>query len=182
MQESIARGFEQKLLACLIVLAGALVLGTGPILADEVAAAADASVASQSAPTNPDSQTPESQQATAPAAEAAVPVAAQSMRLYLDPETGEMTSVPSAAQMEALDKELTPEERKALDRSSDDLTPVRLPDGKGVMVDLQGRFQSVATVHMSADGQPQTDCNTTAEKVVKHITEGSETSSPDTEQ
>ena len=73
-------------------------------------------------------------------------------RVYLDPETGEVTSTPSAEQVEALAEEMRPKRlEQALSRSSAGLEPFALErGGRGVFLD--GRFQSALVVQRRDDG------------------------------
>jgi hypothetical protein len=75
-------------------------------------------------------------------------VAGSSLNAYIDAETGELTSTPSAEQLEL---QFSPELENALNRSSVGLVEVVLPDG-GVMVDLQGRFRSAVFATLSTEG------------------------------
>jgi len=52
---------------------------------------------------------------------------------------------------------LSAAERNAISRSLAGLVPVRHADGS-VSVDLQGRFQEFAVVHLAADGKPVVRC------------------------
>jgi hypothetical protein len=52
---------------------------------------------------------------------------------------------------------LTAEERNAISRSFAGLVQVHHPDGS-VSVDLQGRFQEFAVVHLGPDGKPVYQC------------------------
>jgi hypothetical protein len=87
-------------------------------------------------------------------AERQVPAAAsQGMKVFLDPETGEMTSTPSAEQRRALSAALT----RALSRSTEGLQVFDLPNGgKGVF--LKGRFQHALTVRAKPDQSIETAC------------------------
>lgn len=77
---------------------------------------------------------------------AASPEAA-GLRVYIDPETGELTGTPSPARVEALSKRL----ESPLSRSTEGLEPFELPrGGRGVFLDR--RFQSALVVRLGADG------------------------------
>jgi hypothetical protein len=69
-----------------------------------------------------------------------------------DPESRTFT-LPSLDRAPAL----TAAERNAISRSFTGLFEVRHPDGS-VSVDLQGRFQEFAVVHMGPDGKPVYQC------------------------
>lgn len=69
-----------------------------------------------------------------------------SVRVYLNPETGEVGLASSAAVPFDADTE------EALRRDTNGLTEERKPDGT-VLLDLQGRFRSVSMVRRTADGK-----------------------------
>ncbi|MCP4653798.1 MAG: hypothetical protein GY856_00115 [bacterium] len=79
--------------------------------------------------------------------------AASGLRAYIDPETGELVSVPSLQQVEALSKSL----EQTLSRSSEGLEPFELSLG-GRGVHLRGRFQSALVVRLEADGGLEFSC------------------------
>ena len=74
------------------------------------------------------------------------------MVVGVDPETGRL-GPPTPEQRAALG--LT--EFDALNRSSEGLVEVHHPDGS-VSIDLQGRFQEFAVVHMDPAGKPVVEC------------------------
>jgi hypothetical protein len=75
------------------------------------------------------------------------------MRVYVDPETGQLTSTP-----------VTPEQRAQAESSEafrqDDtgLRVVHMPDGSSMM-DLQGRFEQATAAQVTAEGKLQTYCS-----------------------
>ena len=80
------------------------------------------------------------------------PAASAGMVVGIDPETGRL-GLPSSDQM----LQLSPAEKTGLLRTSEGLTPVRLPDGT-VKVDLQGRFLDFSVVRLDANGRLQIGC------------------------
>ena len=88
------------------------------------------------------------------------PAAATGMVVYIDPETGGLTSTPPSAEAAA---ELLGLEA-ALSRSSEGLVETTASDGSP-MINLQGRFQNVLMAGASAHG-PQALCTTS--KIAAH--------------
>lgn len=82
------------------------------------------------------------------AAPRALPAGAAGMVVGVDPETG-LLGPATAEQM----LELFPEEANALSRSSEGLVERVMPGGRGVMLDLAGRFQEFSYVRMTPDGR-----------------------------
>lgn len=75
------------------------------------------------------------------------------LRAYVDPETGELTSTPSPAQVEHLNRAL----ELSMRWSGEDLEPFELRrGGKGVFLD--GRFQSALVVRWSEEGAHEYRC------------------------
>lgn len=72
-------------------------------------------------------------------------------RAYIDPNTGQLTS-PTPEQAREAFPPLSPELQNAISTSHEGLKQQEIP-GKGVMVDLQGRFQksAIATVNDSGE-------------------------------
>ncbi len=89
---------------------------------------------------------PEQPVAQAPA-EATPPVAAASLIIYIDPETGRPTSTPTEAQRAEVRAALA----EMVNWSQEGLVEVVLPDGSVVM-DTQGRFQMVLVTEVAPDG------------------------------
>jgi len=87
---------------------------------------------------------------------AQAPVATQGMRVYRDPQTGRLGPPPPGVQPPGL----SVAEQRMLNRSDAGLQSRVLPGG-GVVVDLQGRYQSMAVATVSADGQAAVNCAVT---------------------
>ena len=107
--------------------------------------------------------------AESPTVATGAPPQGAGMVAYIDPETGRLTSSPTAAQRAEMQAELA----AVLDRSQDGLFDVVLPDGS-VMRDLQGRFQNAVVVRVAADGKLGAGCVTDAERALApapHATE-----------
>ncbi len=83
---------------------------------------------------------------------------ASRMRVFIDPKTGEIVSVP-ARESRALSEAL----ENALSRSTEGLEVFDLPAG-GKGVHLEGRFQHVMTVRVKADGSLEFGCVDSARK------------------
>lgn len=81
------------------------------------------------------------------------PASAAGLTVYKDPETGRLRPLPP----EKLQELTSPELRKAVSLSHEGLKETAAPGG-GVMVDLQGRFQSAMQARIAADGELLTDC------------------------
>jgi len=75
------------------------------------------------------------------------------MRVEIDPETGVLG--PARAAPSSLER--SEAEAAALNRSSEGLQEVVLPDGS-VMVDLQGRFQEYVVMEIGPDGKRRMRC------------------------
>ncbi len=84
------------------------------------------------------------------------PIAAQGMRVYRDPQTGQLGPPPAGVQPPGL----SVAEQHRLNRSDAGLQQRVLPGG-GVAVDLQGRYQSMAVATVGADGQAAVNCAVT---------------------
>jgi len=84
------------------------------------------------------------------------PVAAQGLRVYRDPQTGQLGPPPPGIQP----PELTAAELRMLNRSDEGLQSRTLPGG-GIAVDLQGRYRSMAVATVGADGQAEVSCELT---------------------
>lgn len=109
-------------------------------------------VAADRSPDQPAQPTPPAEQAQSVAA----PAAQAGMRVYVDPATGRRLSNPTAEQRAnaaALDRD-----NPAFSTSSEGLREEPLPGG-GVLVHLDGRFQSAVTVRRQADGALVQTCN-----------------------
>ena len=75
------------------------------------------------------------------------PAGAAGMKVYLDPETGELQAGPAAAAQNELDVDT----QDAVRRDSEGLKLVRHANG-AISMDLQGRYQSVATIRIDENG------------------------------
>jgi hypothetical protein len=73
----------------------------------------------------------------------------------LDPESGQL-GMPSAQQMAELESKIAPTDD--LNYSDVGLTPVYGPDGS-ITLDLQGRYQEFATIHIALDGKRVLGCS-----------------------
>ena len=100
-------------------------------------------------------------------------VGTDAMRVFLNPETGEVTSglEPTDAVLE-----LSPELENALSQSSEGLAAVHNADGS-ITLDLQGRFQSATVARVGKDGKVIvcTDDVTHAEQSLSEPTSGTVT-------
>lgn len=101
------------------------------------------------------SATPAAMPETAPQ----TPAASQGMRVYRDPQTGQLGAPPPGVQPPGL----SVAEQHSLNRSDRGLHARTLPGG-GVAVDLQGRYQSMAVATVGADGQAAVNCAVTPEQ------------------
>ena len=126
-----------------LTLTALLVLHTGPVRA---AGGEDAPV-------------PGGRPAVLPAKPAQAPVAVQGMRVYRDPQTGQLAPPPPGLQP----PELSAAELRMLNRSDQGLQMRTLPRG-GVAVDLQGRYQNMAVATVGADGKTAVNCALTPEQ------------------
>ena len=75
------------------------------------------------------------------------PAGAAGMKVYLDPETGEL----QAGSVAAAQNELDIDTQNAVRRDTEGLALVRHANG-AVSMDLQGRYQSVATIRIDENG------------------------------
>lgn len=88
--------------------------------------------------------------AEAPAASSA---AESGLRVYVDPQSGELVSQPVTEEQ----RQQAAATEAAFNQDNSDLVSVRMPDGS-VMVDLQGRFQQATVATVQADGSIRTYC------------------------
>jgi hypothetical protein len=99
----------------------------------------------------------------APKASSAETGVTKLMKVFVDPETGEIISVP-LRETDVLSAPLT----KALTRSTDGLRVFELADGgKGVFLD--GRFEHVLMVRMKPDGSLETLCTNSSHAAEKFL-------------
>ncbi len=95
--------------------------------------------------------------AETPPAAAAGPARA-AVRVFIDPETGELTSRPTREALDAQAGAPEGEPGSWLNTYGGDLLEEYLPDGS-VMVDLRGRFQTAVVATIDPDtGEVTTDC------------------------
>ena len=79
-----------------------------------------------------------------------MPVGSAGLRAYMDPETGSMTTVQPVG--------MEPVEIDPNNDSDVGLQQVQLPAGRGVMIDLQGRYQEYMVVRLDACGHRVFNC------------------------
>jgi hypothetical protein len=78
---------------------------------------------------------------------------AAGLKVFVDLQTGQVVTSPSEAAQRELQAAIEAEMGDALSTSSEGLSEVASPvPGGGVMVDLQGRFQSAATATVGPEG------------------------------
>ena len=87
------------------------------------------------------------------------------MRVYLDPETGEVSSVPTADATFAIGGEL----ENALRHDTEGLTQTAHANGM-VSINLDGRYQDVMVVRIGPNGK-QEFCTTDAKTLAKGMTD-----------
>ena len=97
------------------------------------------------------------------------------MRVYIDPETGRRTSRPSDAARRGLDEANA--HRPEFSQSSEGLVERPAPGG-GVIVDLEGRFQSSTRVKLGADGTRELYCTDPLHSGTDHVHANAEAASP----
>lgn len=88
--------------------------------------------------------------------------AMQSLRVYRDPETGQLGRAPGGSFT------LSPEERRMLSRSTEGLTSRVLPNG-AVALDLQGRFMNLSVARRNADGTISMTCVHDPDQAEMHL-------------
>ncbi len=102
----------------------------------------------------------------APEPAAAEPIAGGAgMLAFIDPQTGKLTSTPSAEQREALRQLLASQ----IDDSTAGLVAVRHADGR-LSMDLQGHFMNFAMVTLAPSGQASFACTNRLGDAVKFMT------------
>ena len=155
----------------LLLLVGALVVMAGLIWGGGHRSRVDANAPAQSRPSVAPLATaiPEAPVVTAPARSAVARpttvAGAAGMRIFKDPETGEIG--PPTAGSSALE----------MDANSEDMTGLKqevLPDGS-VMVDLQGRFQESMVMRIDANGHSFMTCTRDVKKTLAHAPATSQT-------
>ena len=145
----------------LLLLVGALVVTAGLIWSgghrsrvEAKAPAETAAVVAAPAPVAPQAATPPP---VAHTAQSQVKAAA-GMRIFLDPETGEIG--PPTAAATGLETEANSEDMTGLQQ-------VQLPDGS-YMVDLQGRFEESMVIQLDANGHRVVSCTRDVKKTLAH--------------
>jgi hypothetical protein len=111
-----------------------------------------------STPTEPPAPTvtaPAPSPAESPRVEPVAPAGTAGMTVYKDPDTGRLMPVPPAELRELLSEDV----EQATSMSLEGLSQTAAPGG-GVMINLQGRFQSVMQVTVGADGKVTGHCDT----------------------
>lgn len=139
-----------------ILAMGALLLLAGTATAGEEGAATPAKDEEAVAASQQEAAGTEAQ---ADDAAAEMPEGLSAMRVYRDPETGELTHQPPPGLARGLSEEM----RRRVSRSSEGLRARTLPDGTNVL-NLQGRFLALSVAKRTADGKVVTDCVTGTEK------------------
>jgi len=112
-----------------------------------------APVSAAEAPTDTAQEAPAATVTATDAAPALAPGEAGA-RVFIDPATGERR-LPNAAEKQVMARQL----RSMLSRSTEGLVPVYRGDGT-VVLDLEGRFMSVAVARKQADGTVEHECVT----------------------
>lgn len=90
---------------------------------------------------------------TAGKANTELPAQASGLRVYRDPATGKIGPPPAGFQPPGL----SIAEQQMLNRTDHGLRERTLPNG-AVVVDLQGRFRSMAIATTAANGKPEVNC------------------------
>ena len=99
-----------------------------------------------------------------------MPVAAQGMRVYRDPATGQLGPPPPGVQLPGL----SATELRMLNRSDQGLKPRSLPGG-GVAIDLQGRYQNMSMATLGEDGVAAMNCAATPAQAEAALLTGQQT-------
>ena len=84
---------------------------------------------------------------------AQIPAATQGMRVYRDPQTGQLGPLPTGV----VPPGLTVSEQHMLSRSDQGLKSRTLPSG-GVAIDLQGRYRNMTVATVDSNGQATVNC------------------------
>lgn len=85
-----------------------------------------------------------------------IPIEASGLRVYRDPATGKIGPPPADFQPPGL----SIAEQQMLNRSDHGLQERTLPNG-AVVIDLQGRFRSMAVATTGTEGKPAVNCTHT---------------------
>jgi hypothetical protein len=95
------------------------------------------------------------------------------MRVYLDPETGEVSSIPTADATFEVDQALA----NTLSHEPEDLVTVTHSDGSQ-SIDLQGTYGDVLVVRVGENGK-QTFCTDDAKTLAKGMTDTTTPTGPE---
>jgi hypothetical protein len=129
------------LLTNLLVVGACFVLGMPPAVSGEVADPGGNYAAELGAPPPKSLDSPS----------ARIPAGATGMKIYIDPQTGQLTTEEPAG---AVPLQLSPAEANALSTSHQGLVESLSPaPGGGVILDLQGRFQNPIFATVDANGK-----------------------------
>ena len=129
-----------------------------PALASVVVATSPAAVVPSTRPSRPLARrAPRAARAVTatPSVDPSLAPAAAGMVVGIDPETGALGPATLAQRLELA--KLSQAERTALSRSDEGLVEVHHPNG-AVSVDLQGRFQDIAVIHIDRNGRKTFRC------------------------
>ena len=100
------------------------------------------------------------------------PAGEAGMRIYRDPETGEIGPP---------NPQFVPPAESSLSQDATGLKAVTLPDGS-VMVDLQGRFQEAMIIQLDANGHPVKNCVSDPEAALKQAPVAAPSQTPQREE
>lgn len=95
------------------------------------------------------------------------------MRIYLDPETGDVTSTPPANTVLQLD----PDMENLLRHDSEGLTQTTRPDGT-VFLDTAGRYGDVVVLRVDENGK-MTFCQNNEEAIIKGMNDTTTPTGPE---
>lgn len=98
------------------------------------------------------------------------PIAVPGLRVYRNPQTGQLGPPPPGIQP----PDLTAAEKRMLNRSDRGLQSRKLPGG-GVAIDLQGRYRNMAVATVGTDGQAEVNCEVTPEQATAALQAGQQT-------
>lgn len=93
---------------------------------------------------------------------AAAGTAEAGLRVYVDPQSGELVSQPVTAEQ----RHQAATADSMFNEDTSDLVPVQMADGS-IMVDLKGRFQQATVATVQADGSIRTYCSD-----AEHVAQG----------
>lgn len=98
---------------------------------------------------------------------------ASAMRVYMDPETGQVTSTPSADATIEIDAALA----NTLSHDPENLVTVNHPDGSA-SINLEGTYGDVMVVRVGENGKQQV-CTTDAKTFARAITDNTTPTGPE---